>query len=75
MANLSSLGYKSITTLSYDEGLQLILNIRENRRKVKPKSTTKTKSLSTKVKKEKIPDVTSDQAARLLEMLTNKLGD
>lgn len=74
MANLSSLGYKSITSLSYNEGLQLILSIRESRRKVKPKAEKKS-STSMKVKKEKLPDVTPDQAARLLEMLTNKTGE
>jgi hypothetical protein len=73
MANLSSLGYKSVTTLSYDEGLQLILSIRENRRKIKPKPQTKTKSTTTKAKKEVVPNVSPEQAERLLEMLTNKL--
>lgn len=67
MADLDSLGYKSLTEMSVDEGIELIRQIRMSRRVPvkKPKKTTKATR-----KKKATPNVSSNQAAELLKLLT-----
>lgn len=66
MANLDSLGYKSISDMTTDEALELIRQIRLSRRipVKKVKKTTKRK------KAKAAPQVNANQAAELLKILT-----
>ena len=68
MANIDSLGQKSILEMDDAEGVSAILAIRLSRRtkKIAPKKKKVGK------KAQKTPDVTPDQAARLLALLTGK---
>lgn len=67
MADLDSLGYKSLTEMTVDEGIEHIRQIRLSRRipVKKPKKTT-----TTKKKAKAPPKVSSNQAAELLKLLT-----
>lgn len=67
MADLSSLGYKSLTEMSREEGIELIRQIRLSRRVPvkKPKKTTKASTRS-----KAPPKVSVDQASELLKLLT-----
>ncbi len=76
MADLSSLGYKSISSMSEEESIKLILSIRLSRRTHKPKSVKKktTKKLSTtKTRKastaKNATKLTPQQALRVLQLL------
>jgi hypothetical protein len=63
MADLDDLGYKSITEMSVDESLELIRQIRLQRRV----AATKPKKKSSK---KEAPEVNANQAAELLKILT-----
>ena len=67
MADLEDLGYKPISEMSTDEAIEMLRQIRLNRRT--PAKKTKSSS-STKTKKKSAPSVNADQAAELLKMLT-----
>ena len=72
MADLESLGYKSISEMTPDEAIEHLRQIRLSRRVVKKatkKYTTK------KAKKEKLPEVSADQAANLLKLLGGMKND
>lgn len=64
MADLDDLGYTSISDMSQDEAIELLRQIRLSRRV--PVKTTK-KSTSSK---RKAPQVSAEQAAELLKILT-----
>jgi topoisomerase IA-like protein len=68
VADLSSLGYKSLSEMTKEEGIELIRQIRMSRRipVKKPKKTTTT----TTRRKKATPKVTTNQAAELLKLLT-----
>ncbi len=66
MAELEDLGYKSISSMSQDEALDLLRQIRLSRRV--PEKRTKVSTTSSKAKA-KSPEVSADLAARLLEIL------
>jgi hypothetical protein len=64
MADLDDLGFTSISDMSTDESIELLRQIRLSRRV--PVKTTK----STTSKKPKPANVSADQAAELLKLLT-----
>lgn len=68
MANLDDLGFSSITDKSLDEGLETIRQIRQSR--LTTKQTKPARKTTTTSRKKKEPELTSEQAARLLKMLT-----
>lgn len=65
MADLDDLEITSITEMGTDEAIELLRQIRLNRRT--PVKTTKV--TTTRTKKVKAPSVDSDQAAELLKLL------
>ena len=68
MANLDDLGRESITEVSQDEGIELLRQIRLSRRT--PTKKVSTRKPSTKQRHKKPPDVSAEQAAALLKILT-----
>ncbi len=66
MANLDDLNHPSITEISRLEALSIIERIRERRRT----PTKQTRTRTTTPKKLKTPEVTAQQAASLLRILT-----
>lgn len=68
MADLEDLGYESIADMNTDEAIELLRQIRLNRRT----PTKKSKPSSTKTKKQSTSNVNADQAAELLKLLGGK---
>ena len=68
MTDLSNLNRRSILEMDSNEALNTVLAIREARRKPQPKKSTSTKRKSTR--KQSVPELNSDQAERLLALLT-----
>jgi|LGOV01.1.fsa_nt_gb hypothetical protein len=65
MATINDLSQKELSSLSIDEAIELLRNIRLSRRIVKKSSKTKTK----KVKNKKQKNLTPKQAGELLKIL------
>ena len=70
MANLDSLNYPSISSRPREESMSVINSIREQR--LVQKSSSKTKKQTSKSKRIKEPDLTAEQAARILALLEGK---
>lgn len=68
MADLDDLDRESITETSRDEGIELLRQIRLSRRT--PVKTTKKTSAAKGRQKKKPPELSADQAADLLKILT-----
>lgn len=64
MANLDDLSYPSISEMFHDEAIELLRQIRLNRRTPVKRTTT-----TTAKKKSATPSVDPDQAAELLKLL------
>jgi hypothetical protein len=69
MANLDSLGHRSITECSTMENLELLRVLRENRRTKQPSESKKTYTSTRTKNKKSLDDLTPEQAARLLQTL------
>lgn len=67
MATIDDLDYLSITDKSTDENLETLRQIRLSRRT--PVKVTKS---TTKAKKQETPDLSAEQAAKLLKILEGK---
>ena len=67
MSNLDDLGYKPITEMSTDEALELLRQIRLNRRL--PTKTKSTKKSTKTQRKEATSGIDPELAAELLKML------
>jgi hypothetical protein len=67
MADLESLGYKSISEMSTDEAIEHLRQIRLSRRV--PAKTTKPKKESVKKQKNDIGKMSPEEAKKLLEMI------
>jgi hypothetical protein len=73
MANLDDLGFSSITSKSLDENLEIIRQLRQARH-IKTTNPKPAKSLTSTSSspKSKSKELSSEQAARLLKMLTGE---
>lgn len=67
MADIDDLGYTSITEAGNDEAIELLRQIRLSRR-IPTKKVTKT----TRKKAKAAPELSAEQAAKLLELLGGK---
>lgn len=73
MADLDSLGYKSIIDMSNDEAIDTLRQIRLSRR-VPDKKVKTVKETVKKVNKKVMESIDSDMATNLLKMLGEKDG-
>lgn len=71
MSNLDDLGFQSITDKSLEEGLETLRQIRQSRL-TPTKKTRPAKETTSTSRKKKEPELTPEQAARLLKMLTEE---
>lgn len=69
MADIDDLGYKSVSEMSTDEAIEMLRQIRLNRRT--PAKTKKASQTTTNTKKQ-APSVDANQAAEILKILGGK---
>lgn len=67
--DIDDLNTTSIADMSVEEGLELLRQIRLSRRTPKKSSKKKSSSSSSKKAKKQQPELTPEQAAKLLELL------
>jgi len=67
MTTIEDLNYKSISDMSSDEAIELLRQIRLSRRT--PIKKPKKKLAKSKAKSKAIPNLTSEQAKKLLKMI------
>lgn len=70
MANIDDLNYKSLTELTQDEALEVIRRIRLQRRTAERVPRKQSSTSTKKPKKQKAQDMSPEDAAMLLALLT-----